>query len=174
MLTVVVTVAALLPVLGSTSLPLTLAVLVSVPAACGVTLMVIVAVAPLASVPRLQVTLLVQLPWVVVTDPNVTPLGSVSFTVTPVAGEARLLLTVERIGQLGFDLHRIRRIRHRDGYISGRTHRGGFGVTIISRIRIRLIPLDAGRVGEIPRRSGGDLDGHRDRRATVQIPNGYR
>src|SRR2546422_8406569 len=63
-LTVVTCVAVLFVGLGSTSLAVTLAVLVIVPAEVGLTTIVIVARAALASVPRLHTTMLVpvQLP----------------------------------------------------------------------------------------------------------------
>src|SRR5205807_2369298 len=95
-LTVVLAVAVLLSGFGSASVPLTLAVLVSVPAAVGWTTIVTVALAPLARFPRLHVTVLVpeQLPWPAEADTKVTPLGSVSLTVTPVAPEGPLLMAV--------------------------------------------------------------------------------
>src|SRR6202030_4125281 len=58
-LTVVLTVAELLPRFGSACAPPTLAVLVSVPAALGFTLMVIVELAPLASAPIAHVIVVV-------------------------------------------------------------------------------------------------------------------
>jgi len=81
----------------SISLLATLAVLVIVPAVLGVTMIVMVALAPLASVPRLQVTVLpdrLQLPWLDVTETNVTLDGSVSLTLTFVAVPGPLLMTV--------------------------------------------------------------------------------
>ena len=67
-----------------------------VPAAVGVTVMVTVALSPLARLPRLQVTGAVplQVPWLGVAEPNVTPLGSVSVTVTMVASDGPSLVTV--------------------------------------------------------------------------------
>src|SRR5688572_29662821 len=56
--TVVFSVSELFPVLGSASLPSTLAVLVNVPAAAGWTVMVTVALSLLARLPRVQVTVL--------------------------------------------------------------------------------------------------------------------
>jgi len=70
-LTVVVAVAVLLPELVSVSLQVALAVFVIVPAAVGVTMMVTVVLAPFASVPILQVTVLpdrVQVPCVDVAE----------------------------------------------------------------------------------------------------------
>jgi hypothetical protein len=86
----------LLLVFGSDWLPVTLAVLVFVPALVGVTTIVTVAEAPLARLPRLQVTMLVplQLPWLGVADTKATPVGNVSVIVTPVAVAGPLLLTV--------------------------------------------------------------------------------
>jgi hypothetical protein len=81
--TTVDAVAVLFDDVGSSSVPVTVAVFVRVFLTCGVTVIVIVAVPPLASVPRVHVTLLVQLPCVVVTEANVTLLGSVSLTVPP-------------------------------------------------------------------------------------------
>src|SRR5439155_354687 len=79
----------LLAGVGSGSLPPIVAVLVMVPAVAGaVALMVIVALAPDASEPTLQVTVpeaLVQVPWVEVAEPKPTPEGRVSVTVAPVA-----------------------------------------------------------------------------------------
>src|SRR5262245_57362396 len=71
--TVVVLVAALLPGTSSTLLVVTLAAFDSVPGAVGVTMIVTVALAPLASAPMLQVTVLVpeQVPIEAVADPNV-------------------------------------------------------------------------------------------------------
>src|SRR5229473_6172092 len=93
---VVVADAVLLAVFGSGSLPFTVAVLVMVPAVAGaVALMVIVALAPEARLPTEQVTVpeaLVQVPWLDVAEPKVTPLGRVSVTVTPVAGDGPLFL----------------------------------------------------------------------------------
>src|SRR5262249_32858859 len=65
---------------GSASLPLTLAVLLRVPAVVGVTTSVIVAEAPSAKAPRLHVIVLVllQLPWVDVIETKVTSDGNVS------------------------------------------------------------------------------------------------
>jgi hypothetical protein len=62
----------------------------------GFTTMVTVAVAPFASVPKLQVTpvfVRVQVPWVVETDPKPVVFGSVSDKVTPVACSGPLLVT---------------------------------------------------------------------------------
>src|SRR3989442_1610311 len=80
----------------SGSLPLTVAVLVMVPAVAGaVALMVIVALAPEARLPTEQVTVpeaLVQVPWLEDAETKLTPLGRVSLTVTPVAGDGPLFL----------------------------------------------------------------------------------
>src|SRR5438309_1261278 len=90
-LTCVVADAVLLAVLGSGSLPVTVAVFVMLPGVTDVvTLMVIVALAPLARLPTEQVTVpeaLVQVPWLEVAETKVTPAGRVSVTVTPVAAD---------------------------------------------------------------------------------------
>ena len=68
----------------------------SVPTACGVTLIATVALAVLASVPSEQVTVpeaCEQLPWLGVAETKVTPAGSVSVSVMPVALEGPALLT---------------------------------------------------------------------------------
>ena len=62
----------------------------------GVTRRVIVAVAVLARLPSAQLRLLVplQLPWLVLTELKVTPAGSVSVSVTALAGSGPLLRTL--------------------------------------------------------------------------------
>ena len=94
--TVVTAVARLLTVFGSLSLAETVAVLVRVPAAPGVTTSVTVALAPPASEPSVQATALppVQLISADETDLNATVGGSVSLSVTLVAGPGPPLLTV--------------------------------------------------------------------------------
>src|ERR1700716_3476197 len=86
----------LLPGVGSASLPVMVAVLVMGPAVAGaVALIVIVALAPDASEPTVQTTVLpvtVQVPWVEVAVTEVTPAGRVSVTVAPVAGSGPLLV----------------------------------------------------------------------------------
>jgi hypothetical protein len=74
----------LLPEAGSAVEDDTLALFVSVPAELGRTLSATVAVAPLPSVPRLQVTvaLPVQLPWLALDDTKVAPAGRESETTT--------------------------------------------------------------------------------------------
>src|SRR5438552_524272 len=83
---------------GSGAVPRIVAVLGMVPAVAGaVALMVIVALAPDASEPALQVTVaeaLVQVPWVEVAEPKPTPEGRVSVTVAPVAASGPLFLAV--------------------------------------------------------------------------------
>lgn len=93
-LTVVLTVAVLFPGTGSVSLAATLAVFVSVPAAVGLTTIVTVALAVFARVPRLQLTVAVQIPWLGVTETKVTFVGTASVKVTPVAGDGPLLVTM--------------------------------------------------------------------------------
>jgi hypothetical protein len=98
--TVVLVEAVLFPEFRSVWLPAILALFVIVPAAVGVTVIVIVTDAPLARLPRLQVT--VPLAWlhvpadapVHVAAPNVTPAGSVSVTTTPVAAPGPLFVAV--------------------------------------------------------------------------------
>src|SRR3989442_1667601 len=88
--------AVLLAGFGAGSLPLTVAVLVMVPAVAGAGgLMGIVALAPEARLPTEQVTVpdaLVQVPWLALAETKVTPAGSGSVTVTPVAGDGPLFL----------------------------------------------------------------------------------
>ncbi len=76
----------------------TLAVFVMVPGVLGaVTTMVTVALAELASVPKLQLIVVVppHVPWVVVGAENgVTPAGSMSVNITLVAVDGPLLVTV--------------------------------------------------------------------------------
>jgi len=80
---------------GSASFAETLPVLLRVPAARGaLATMLNVAVAPFASVPRLQLTAVVQVPWLEVAETRTMPAGSVSVKVTPVAAEGPLLMTV--------------------------------------------------------------------------------
>ena len=71
----------------------TVAVLVMVPIAVGVTLIVIVALAPDASEPTLHVTVPETLVHPALAELKVTVAGSVSVTVTPVAGLGPLFLT---------------------------------------------------------------------------------
>lgn len=94
--TCVEVVALLLFVCGSAGEPLTLAELVSVPVTVGFTVIVTVALAPLARLPRVQVTVVVplQLPWVAEAETKVAVLGSGSVTVTPVAAAGPVLVTV--------------------------------------------------------------------------------
>ncbi len=71
-----------------------LLVIVPMLVAVGMTTMVTVAVPPTANVPSEQTTVavIVQVPCVAVADTKVTPAGSVSVSVTPVAGLGPLLL----------------------------------------------------------------------------------
>jgi hypothetical protein len=94
--TVVEVVAELFAVTGSGVVEVTLAVFVSVPAAVGVTTMVMVAVAAFANVPRLQVTVVVpeHEPVDAVAETKVTPAGNPSVTATPWAASGPLLVTV--------------------------------------------------------------------------------
>ena len=84
---------------GSVDVAETVAELVRVPDAVAATVPVIVmvAVAPSARLPRFPVTVLpapVAVPWLAVAETKVTLLGSVSVTVTPVASDGPLLVTV--------------------------------------------------------------------------------
>jgi hypothetical protein len=86
--TVTVHVEWLLAVFGSGVVETTVAVLATGPGELGpATTSVIVAVPPLAIVPREQVTALVKVqdPWVDVAKTNVVPAGRMSVTVTPAA-----------------------------------------------------------------------------------------
>src|SRR5438874_292918 len=93
--TVVPSVTVLFAELGSASVPVTLAVLVRTPAAVGLTLIVTVALAPLARLPTAQVNVVVPLhePWLAEADTKLTPAGSESVSVTPVAADGPLLRT---------------------------------------------------------------------------------
>jgi len=90
----VLTVAVLFVGTGSVSFAATLAVFVRVPTAVGLTRIVTVACPEFASVPRLQLTVAVQVPWLGVAETKVTLAGTASVKVTPVAGEGPLLVTV--------------------------------------------------------------------------------
>ena len=83
-------------VLGSGVVAVTLAVLVSVPTAVGLTMMVTVAVAALASVPILHVMVVVpvQVPAVEFAETSVGPAGKRSVSVTPAAEAGPLFFTV--------------------------------------------------------------------------------
>jgi len=101
---VVVAVALLLSGFGSFSLAVTLAVLVSVPGVVVVTTVVMLALAPFARLPRLQVTVpsfgagfvvdRVQVPWAGVTELKWTLFGNGSMTVTPLAFSGPLFVTL--------------------------------------------------------------------------------
>src|SRR5882672_3960244 len=88
--------AVLFAVLGSGWLAVTFAVFVIEPVRDGlVTWMEIVALAPLARLPTVQVTVpaeFVQVPWLEDAETKATPLGRVSVTTTPVAGLGPLLV----------------------------------------------------------------------------------
>src|SRR5579864_8712549 len=93
-ITWVVADAVLLAAFGSGSLPLTVAVLVMVPAVAGaVALIVKVALAPEASEPTLQVTVPEALVQPELAELKVTPDGRVSVTVEPVLALGPLLVT---------------------------------------------------------------------------------
>jgi len=94
--TVVALAAELSPGLGSLGLPATLAVLLNAPTKVGVTMMVTVALAPFARLPKKHVTVAVPLqpPWLAAADTKTTPLGRGSATVTPAALFKPLFLTV--------------------------------------------------------------------------------
>src|SRR5436190_11781105 len=104
-MTVVVAVALLLSGFGSVSFPTTVAVSVSVPGVVVVTTIVMLALAPFARFPRLQVTVpplgkgfvvadRVQLPWVEATELKWTLSGKGSVAVTPVASCGPVFVTV--------------------------------------------------------------------------------
>src|SRR5438876_1983123 len=94
-LTAVATDALLFDEFGSISLPLTLAKFVIEPAKVGLTVIVIVALPPLTSVPIEHVTVDVPLhvPEVEDAETYVTPPGNESVIVTPVAGSGPLFVT---------------------------------------------------------------------------------
>jgi hypothetical protein len=96
--TAVCTVDELLLMSGSSSIAVTLAVFDNVPGACGVTVMLIIALPPFPTDPRLQVTVAVplQVPCDGIAETKLTPPGRVSVTVTLVAGEWPLLATTSR------------------------------------------------------------------------------
>src|SRR5882762_4827851 len=95
-LTVVTCVAELSLRFGSSSFAATLAVLLMPPVCVGVTTSVTVAELPFARDPSAQLIVLVpvQLLWLGVTETNVSPAGSVSLTLTPVAALGPLFVTV--------------------------------------------------------------------------------
>src|SRR5260370_21354172 len=91
---VVVADAVLLAVFGSGSLPLTVAVLVMVPAVAGaVALMVNVALAPEARLPTVQVTVPAVFVHPVLAETNVTPAGTGAANVRTLAGLGSLMLS---------------------------------------------------------------------------------
>ena len=94
---VTVLVAVLFAGFGSLTADETVAVFVTIPGVVDVfTTSAMVAAPPFARVPRLLVTGPVpeQEPWLGVLETNVDPAGSVSTTVTPVAVDGPLLVTV--------------------------------------------------------------------------------
>src|SRR5437867_12376257 len=95
-LTVVAVVAALFAVLGSGAALVTVAVFVMTPEAAAPAMIVTVALAQLATVPRSQVTLDVpaQVPWLVDDDTNVRPPGRTSVTMVEGAGLGPLFVTI--------------------------------------------------------------------------------
>src|SRR2546423_875023 len=79
----------------SGSLPLTVALLVMAPGVAGaLTLIVTVALAPDASEPTLQVTVLPATVHTELVEGEATPAGRVSLTTTPVAGLGPLLVAL--------------------------------------------------------------------------------
>src|SRR5712692_8470170 len=84
---------------GLVSFSVTLAVFVIEPVAVAAAVRETEAVAPLPSVPKLQVTVdvlarKVQVPWLAVAETKVRPTGSTSDTTTPVEFDGPLLVTV--------------------------------------------------------------------------------
>ena len=81
---------------GSVSVAATLALFVKVPAACGTTMMLITANAFRASEPRVHVIVVVPLhiPCVGVAEVKLIPIGKLSVTMTFVAGDGPLFVTV--------------------------------------------------------------------------------
>ena len=89
--------AVLLPGVESGSFPVTVALFVNVPVVVGVTEIFMPALEPLATPPRLHVNVGLeneQLPWLGAALLNVMLAGKLSVTVTPVAADGPLLLTV--------------------------------------------------------------------------------
>ena len=88
----------LLAVSKSLSPAVTVAVFASCPWAVGVTVIVTTALAPIARLPRLHVTVVVPLhvPCVADDEPKVTPAGNASVTVTFVAAAGPLLVATMR------------------------------------------------------------------------------
>src|SRR5579859_234611 len=96
-MTVVMSEAVLLPVLGSGSVAVTVAESVIVPTALGTKLIVSVAEAPFASDPRIAVTTPLAceaVPWLGFAETNVVVPGRLSVSTTLVAGLGPLLVTV--------------------------------------------------------------------------------
>src|SRR2546426_785365 len=96
-MTLVVVEAVLLARFRSASLPETVAVLLAGPGSVRITTIVTLADAPTARLPTAQVTMpdaWVQAPWVEDAEKKVTPAGSGSVTVTPVAGPGPALATL--------------------------------------------------------------------------------
>ena len=92
--TTVLAVALLFAAAGSVTVVLTLAVLLSVPAAVGVITTVRTVVAPLARVPRLQVTVPAACVQGAVAETKVTPAGKVSVSTVLAAGDGPAFATV--------------------------------------------------------------------------------
>src|SRR5439155_6604797 len=94
---------ALLERAGSVGLLVTEALLVTEPAAVGVTTSVTVALAPGANDCSMQfaVTVPAQTPWLAVADANVVPAGTVSLTTTPEAYCVPLLLCAVSVYESG-------------------------------------------------------------------------
>src|ERR1700737_782376 len=84
---------------GSASVALTFALLLKLPADCGLTRMFMTANAPFGRPPRLQVTVVVPVqgdPCVGVTETRLMPDGRLSVTTTLVAGDGPLFVTAIR------------------------------------------------------------------------------
>lgn len=92
--TVTLAVAELFEGKGSVSFAETLAVLVKLPVAMALATIESVAAAPFAKLPKLQLTAVVQVPWLGVAETIVKPTGSASVKVTPVAGDGPPFVTV--------------------------------------------------------------------------------
>jgi hypothetical protein len=94
--TAVVAVAVLVAGSASGSAAAAVAVLTTVPAPVALTTSCTVAVAPAARLPSAQLTGFrpLQPPWLAVAETSVTPAGSGSVTVTPVAAPGPWLVTV--------------------------------------------------------------------------------
>ena len=92
--TVMVAEVVLLAGLGSICVLETAAVLILAPTVTALAVIVTVALAPLAKLPKLHVTVPLQVPWVVAVDTQLKPTGKVLVRVVTLVAEGPLFLTV--------------------------------------------------------------------------------